>query len=419
MKKLTLGELVSIGIGGMIGGGIFAVLGLSIQLSGGFAPIAFLIAGSIALLTSYSYHKLSLKIDSEGGTVSFLNYVFGKNILTGWLNILLWVSYLIMLSLYSYAFGSYFMALFGLSESWRHFAITLPLFIFFLINLSGSKAVGRAEKFIVAFKVVILLIFIAGGAFFINSAHFTQHTPNLIGLISGGMVIFLAYEGFELIANASKDARSERELALSYYISVISVIAIYFFVALITVGTLSYSQVLSARDYALAEAAKPFLGVVGFAMISIAALFSTSSAINATLYGSSRISYVLMKVGEFPKFGDWRGHLEGLVITTLLSGLIANLFNLSSISIMGSAGFLIIFSAVNFAAYRIKDKIKSIGTINLIGGILCLISFVILLYDVFKIDSFGVLVFLGIMISTFVFEIFLEKFKTTKKLSLV
>lgn len=89
----------------MVGGGIFAVLGLSVELAKGGAPVAFLIAGIVALVTSYSYARLSVTYPSQGGTVAFLDRAFGPGLLTGSANILLWISYIVMLSLYSYAFG--------------------------------------------------------------------------------------------------------------------------------------------------------------------------------------------------------------------------------------------------------------------------------------------------------------------------
>ena len=105
--KMGLWPVVAIGVGGMVGGGIFAVLGLAVQLAHGGTPLAFAIAGGVALLTAYSYVKLSLAYPGRGGTVTFLNRAFGRGRVTGTLNVLLWLSYIVMLSLYSYAFGSY------------------------------------------------------------------------------------------------------------------------------------------------------------------------------------------------------------------------------------------------------------------------------------------------------------------------
>ncbi len=415
MKKLTFWELVSMGIGGMIGGGIFAVLGLSIQLSGGYAPISFLLAGAIALMTSYSYHKLSVKIQSSGGTVSFISKAFGETLLSRWLNIVLFVSYIIMISLYAYAFGNYLVAMIGIHNYLiLHIAISFPIILFFLINLAGSKAMGRVEKYIVAFKVLILSLFILVGLIFFSPEHLIYTNTNPMDFIAGGFVIFLAYEGFELIANAAKDARA-KDISKAFYVSVIAVILIYFFVSLVTVGTLTYDQVLSARDYALAEAAKPYLGTAGFILVAVAALLSTSSAINATLYGSSRISYVLMKLGELPVFSDWTGHKEGLIFVTLLSLFVANLFDLSSISLLGSAGFLLVFAFVNFSAYKLRYLIHANGTMTLLSGFFCLLALGVLLFVVIPSDLFGGVVFGLILGLSLFFELFLEKFKTGKK----
>ncbi len=116
-KKIGLKEALAVGIGGMVGGGIFAVLGLAVSLASGGTPIAFLLAGVLALITSYSYVKLSLTYPDRGGTVKFINQGFGKSVFSGGINNLLWVSYIIMLSLYASAFGSYAPNLFELTGS--------------------------------------------------------------------------------------------------------------------------------------------------------------------------------------------------------------------------------------------------------------------------------------------------------------
>jgi hypothetical protein len=113
------------------------------------------------------------------------------------------------------------------------------------------------------------------------------------------MIIFLAYEGFELIANTAADVRDpNRTLPRAYYSAVGFVILLYVMVAAVTVGNLPVAQIVAAKDYALAEAAKPFLGSFGYLLITVAALLSTLSAINATLYGAARLSYTIAKDGE-------------------------------------------------------------------------------------------------------------------------
>jgi amino acid transporter len=197
------------------------------------------------------------------------------------------------------------------------------------------------------------------------------------------MIIFLAYEGFELIANTAENVRSpQRTLPHAYFTAVLFVIVLYVLVSLVTVGNLSVDKIVAAEDYALAEAARPFLGAAGFTIIAIAALLSTASAINATLYGTSRVSYVIAKEGELPQSLDrevWQRPIEGLLITSALTLLVANLFDLSRISLMGSSGFLLIFAAVNAANVKLALKSGSRRWISWIGAIVCLVALVVLI----------------------------------------
>lgn len=377
-KKIGFIEAASIGIGGMVGGGIFAVLGLAVQLSKGGAPVAFLIAGIVALFTSYSYSKLSVAFPGKGGTVSFLNKAFGPGMLTGSMNLLLWISYIVMLSLYAFAFGSYGAELFpGLPQNLiKHLLISGIVLIISVLNIFSAKLIGEAEDLVVSLKLLILIFFCIVGFIGIQPDNLvvSKWSPAL-NLIAGGFIIFLAYEGFELIANTSADVRNpEKTLPRAFYSSVIFVIILYILVAIVTVGNLPVDKIVAAKDYALAMAAKPFLGQFGFVLISIAALLSTTSAINATLYGSARLSYIIAKDGELPRFLEdniWNKPLEGLLITSAATLLLANLFDLSSLSTMGSAGFLLIFTGVNLSNAKLYKQTKSKIVISYIGAGLC------------------------------------------------
>ncbi len=170
------------------------------------------------------------------------------------------------------------------------------------------------------------------------------------------MIIFVAYEGFELIANTAHDVRDvAKTLPRAYYVAVGFVIALYVLVSLVTVGHLAVDKIVAAKDYALAEAARPFLGQAGFTLIAIAAMLSTASAINATLYGAARLSYCIARDRELPAVLErkvWGEPVEGLLITAGLTLFMANAFDLTSIATLGSAGFLLIFAAVNTANAR-------------------------------------------------------------------
>ena len=408
-KQLGYWEITSIGIGGMVGGGIFAVLGLSVKLAQGGAPIAFLIAGIVALVTSYSYAKLSIAFPSQGGTVRFLDRAFGSGLLTGSANILLWISYIIMLSLYAYAFGSYGASFFppGIQLFWKHVLITGIVLGITVLNLLNTTIIGEAEDWIVLLKLLILCIFIGTGIWGVVAAKLAPAAwSSPMQLVAGGMIIFVAYEGFELIANTAQDVRDPtKTLPRAYYSSVAFVILLYILVAVVTVGTLSVDNILNARDYALAEAAKPSLGNTGFVLIAIAAMLSTASAINATIYGAARLSYAIAKDGELPDFLErkaWGKPITGLLITTGATLLIANLVNLSSMSTMGSAGFLLIFAAVNGANVILAPETGSRIWLSLIGAGLCLGALGCLIWQV-QSHTPGQLWFLIAMLGTAIF----------------
>jgi len=205
-------------------------------------------------------------------------------------------------------------------------------------------------------------------------------------MIAGGMIIFLAYEGFELIANTADDVQNPGKiLPRAFYSAVGFVICLYIMVAAVTVGNLSADRIVDAKDYALAAAARPFLGQFGYILITIAALLSTASAVNATLYGATRLSYIIAKDGELPASLEhkvWNEPVEGLLITAGVTLVIANFFDLASISMMGSAGFLLIFAAVNAANAFLAEKTGSRGWISILGVLLCLGAFGSLIWEI-------------------------------------
>jgi hypothetical protein len=219
------------------------------------------------------------------------------------------------------------------------------------------------------------------------------------------MIIFLAYEGFELIANAAEDVSDPvRTLTRAYYISVLFVIALYVLVAIVSVGSLPVSSLVNARDYALAEAARPALGTAGFTLIAIAALLSTASAINATLHGTGRLTYSIAKSRELPAQLErpiWNQPLEGLLITAGATLLLANVLNLDSISTMGSAGFLIIFAVVNVAEAKTARSRGSAPWVSALAAAVC-VGALTALTALVAISTLGAIaVFVGMMAFAF------------------
>ena len=410
-QKIGYWSVVAIGIGGMVGGGIFAVLGLSVTMTHGAAPAAFLAAGLVAMTTAYAYTRLSVTFPGQGGTVVFLDQAFGPGLFTGTANILLWISYIVMLSLYAFAFGSYGAALFpeGSRLLWKHVLISAAVLGVTGLNFLDVETIGRAETWIVAVKIAILLFFIAVGAWTIDGSRLAVGAwPSATSILAGAMIIFLAYEGFELIANTAGDVRDpDHTLPRAFYSAVGFVIVLYVLVAAVTVGNLSVDKIVDAKDYALAEAARPFLGSFGYMLITVAALLSTLSAINATLYGAARLSYTIAKDGELPEILEhklWNRPVEGLLITSGATLLVANFFDLSSISTMGSAGFLVVFAAVNAANVRLASKTGSRRWISAAGVLLCLGALFSLIHYTWQHSPSHVWVLVGMLLVAFAVE---------------
>ncbi len=422
-KKIGLKEAISIGIGGMVGGGIFAVLGLAVSLSKGGTPVAFLCAGIIALITCYSYVKLSLVYPDRGGTVKFVNQAFGTSVFCGGVNNLLWVSYIIMLSLYASAFGSYAPNLFHLFRRQTDFHIDASLIIIIatVINYYSIKVVGKIESYAVIIKVIILLAFTVIGLYGLFGNHNISQLSisnwvNPIKILTGGMVIFVAYEGFELIANAAPDMDApQKNIPRAYFYAVIFVILLYILIAVVTVGSLPFDQIAKARDYALAAAAKPMLGKIGFIIITIAALLSTFSAINASLYGGSRVNYEIAEDDELPHHltGTLWNQPIGLLITSIITLVMVNSFELESISTAGSVGFLLIFAIVNFVGFKLNDKTKGKKVIPLVGGLLCTAALLILIGQQYSSNRAGVFIAIAIIAICFFVEWIYKR--TTRK----
>ena len=413
-KQIGLMEAVSIGIGGMVGGGIFAVLGLAVSLAKGATPAAFLVAGIITLVTSYSYVKLSLAYPDRGGTVKFINKGFGRSIFSGGVNNLLWACYLIMLSLYASAFGSYAPNLYRITGGAADFHIYASAIIILatVVNYYSVKVVGGIESYAVIIKLIILVVFAGIGLYglsgnpSVGQLAFSDWVKPL-QLVTGGMVIFVAYEGFELIANAVPDIRNPlKNVPRAYYYSVIFVIVLYITIAVVTVGSLPFKEIASARDYVLAEAARPMLGNIGFTIITIAALVSTFSAINASLLGGSRVNYEIALDDEAPHelTGKLWNKPVGLMITAVATLLITNTLELESISTAGSVGFLLIFAEVNYVSFKESARINSNRAITLFGFLLTLAASLILIIQQYDTNRIGILISLSIVVACFLSE---------------
>ncbi|MDQ4001567.1 MAG: APC family permease [Actinomycetota bacterium] len=370
----------------MIGAGIFSILGVVASVSGTALPISFLLGGVVAILAAYSYLKLGVRYPSVGGASQFLVEEYGNGLRSGALNIFQYFAYIIAIALYARGFAGYATTFFPNSTTaWLDEAFAVGIVaLFTLVNFLGSRVMGRAETAIVAIKVGVLVLFIAAGIFFVEPGRLA---PSGWGesqnILFGAGILFIGYEGFGLITNAAGEMTNpRRELPRAIYLSVAMVIAIYLLVAVVVIGNLSISALRAAEDSALAEAARPFLGQFGFTLIAIAALLSTSSAVNATLFGAANVSYQVAKDGELPESFTrkvWSRNSEGLFITAGLVIVFVALFDLGPIAMMGSAAFLVVYGAVSFGHLRIHHETGARPTIIWASLIALLVMFVLLM----------------------------------------
>jgi len=383
--RIGLVAAVSIGIGGMVGAGIFSILGVVAHAAGNAMWLAFAIGGVVALLSTYSYAKLGATFPSAGGATHFLVKSFGDGVLAGGLNLFMWAGYIISLALYATAFGGYAATFVTTAPSallLKSLAVA-SVVLLTLVNAFGATLMGRWETVIVAVKVAILVLFAAVGLCFIRPGYLSPGLwPETKSVLFGAGVLFIGYEGFGLITNAAADMRDPRKmLPRALYTSVILVIALYLAVSLTVTGNLSDYEIEQAKDYALAEAAKPFLGQFGFRLIAIAALFSTASAINATLFGSANVCYMIARDGELPvglSRTEWKDATGGLLLTAALVVVVMLIFDLSGIAMMGSAAFLLIYAAVNAGHLSVRDQTGASAIIIWLSLLTCLAMFAIL-----------------------------------------
>jgi len=386
-RKSTVGLVpaLSIGVGGMIGAGIFSILGVVARVAGSAMPLSFAIGGVVAGLAAYSYVVLGKAFPSVGGAVTFLVRGYGEGVASGSLNLFQYFSYIITIALYAAGFAAYAVTFIGLPSKLWAVGVVLA---FTAINFLGSRIMGRAESAILIIKVAILGVFIVAAFLALTGSGLARLPPATwpgpLAIFTGAGVLFVGYEGFGLITNAAANMASPKhELPRAIYGSVAIAVVIYVLVAAGVVTNVPLSLLKGLGDSALAVAAKPSLGHAGFRLIAIAALLSTASAVNATLFGSANVSYQIAKNGSLPPAFDrklWGRNVEGLFITSALVLVFVVIFPLSAVASMGSAGFLLVYTAVNVGHLRIRQQTGARAWPVVASAVTCASLFVVLLY---------------------------------------
>ncbi|NPA03474.1 MAG: amino acid permease [Epsilonproteobacteria bacterium] len=362
-KAFGLWSAIFLGIGSMVGIGIFIVIGEAGAIAGKLVIFTFVLGGVIALLAGYSLAKLALTYPSRGGVIEYLVQEYKEGVFSGTLGVLFYLAQLIGLAAVTKSFGTYAATYVEVTPFWINlFGIGILAF-FTLINLIGASIVAKSENLIVVLKLSILTLFVAAALYYVKpQLLLNTPTPPLINLFYALGLVFFAYQGFSVITNSVEDMENpSKNILKAMLISIGIVIVLYTLTAIAVLGNLPLEEVIKSKDYALAEAAKPIFGELGFKIMAAVALVSATSAINASLYAVTQISYELAKKGELPKVYEYNifHSKEGLIISALLIVPMILFFNLEEIATVASIVILLIQGFVHLGHLFLIHKTKA------------------------------------------------------------
>ena len=302
----------AIGVGGMMGAGLYTLLGLAANSAGVWLPASFLIGGIVAAFSVYSYSKLGMKYPDRDGAAKFLLKEFGDGLLAGGMNVFQYIGWIIAMALYATGFAEYACQLLGKSSSgWLGKAISIGIVIVVVaINIMGSKQVARAQTAIIAFELLILLSFVVVGLTKLHVPTITSsNSGNIVGILSAAGLLYVTYEGFGVVTNAAGSmVNPKKQLPQALFFSLGIVMVIYIVASVVVVMTLGVQGAVANQGHVLATAGKLVLG-------------------------------------------NW-----GLFITSLIVCIFVVIFPLSAVGEMASLAFLLVYAMVNLGHLRIAGQ---------------------------------------------------------------
>ena len=362
-KKLSLLGSVSLGTGVMIGAGIFALVGQVAELAGNLMPAAFLVGAVVVGFSSYSYIKYSNSNPSSGGIAMLLKAAYGPGVIAGSFSFFMYVSMVVAESLLARTFGTYTLRPFGLEDS----AILVPLLgviaiaLAALVNILGNRLVERSATVTAAMKIVgISVLAIAGIAAaglsslgrLASSGSDSAPSQDWVGFLAGVALTVLAYKGFTTITNQGGDIRdAKKNIARSITISIAVCAVLYLLLTTAVAGSLDVSEIIEARDYALAAAAHPLFGTWGVRLTIAIAIVATLSGLLASLYSVSRLYDMLRSMKQAPALPARVPH-QSLIITAGLAILVTVFFDLAQIASMGALLYITMDIAIHWGVIR-------------------------------------------------------------------
>jgi amino acid transporter len=365
-----------IGIGSMIGAGIFALLGEAAVYAGSGVWLSFLLAGLVTMLLAYNVVKLGIRYPSEGGLIEYLLQGFGNGRLLG---VASWLGYaaafVVVAAMLAVSFGSYAVSLFVGDDAWSgwdNVFASLLIVAMTLINMTGATFVARVAGVMVVVLLVVFAVFIAVT---IKEVDFDllafSGYPPFSKIVASIALTFFAFLGFGVMTfTVAKLRDPERELPRAVALALGLTTVTYVLIAIGVFGTLTVDEAIGYGETAIAEAARPTLGDGGFTLMAIAALIATAGATNGTLFGAAGLTASLAELRQFPPLLGPRSRLGrhgGLLVTGALALVLSNFVDLSAIASVGSACSLVVFLLVGVAGYRLRSETGARVAVVLLG----------------------------------------------------
>ena len=371
---LSVRQAAFIGVGAMVGAGIFALLGTAGAVAGSAVWLSFVIAGAIAGLQGYSFAKMGARFPSASGLLEYVSRGFGDGYVTGTINWLVYAANIVITGLVAVSFGSYAASmLFGedASEVWTKVFAAVVLLVMLWLNVVGSQAVARVQTVIVWIVVGILLMFSVVTIVNMDPSLLDPATyPSARDIVSSVALTFFAFLGFGVITFTAKDlADPPKQLPRAMYLALAIATVTYVLVALGVFGTLTVDEVIASGGTAIAVAAEPTLGRFGFWLMSATGLFATAGATNAGIYPAGGLSIELASTGQFPPaMGRSVGRAPvGMLVMVAATLILAIGFNLDAIASIGSAVALLIFSMVTLGHLRVRRETGANVVVLIVG----------------------------------------------------
>lgn len=378
-EKMGFNATWSMAVGGMVGGGIFSVLGVVILVAGQWAWLSFLLAGLIALASAYSYSQLARKFGESGGAFTFLRRINHEGF-AGSLAWVLMLGYILTISVYGYTFGHYLAHSMSLGTWFPRFSALAIIIILTWINLRGVADSSTVEIVTVWGKLAVLLGLAAFGLEKWAPSDLTAGiaSKSWTAALVGGASVFMAYEGFQLLTydyDEIKDA--DRTLPLASVSAVIAVIGVYILVALGATMLVGAGAIIQQKEVALAEAGRKAFGMPGLVLVTIAAAFSTASAINATLFATARLMEDVAEHKDLPHLlsHENRKHVPSYAVIVIgaFGALLASIGSLGTLVEVASLTFLFTFCTVNILATRERIHRYWVASVGAVGAGLAIV----------------------------------------------